>query len=151
MAKRMLSAPKLDRGTITSSPALDATGVHVSQHAVERYRERVHPDRSQTEAAEHLLALLPFGDVSAHAPTWLHDRTRHDAPGYLTIADVAFPLKLNERGGWTAVTCIPRSCLSEASRARRSARKRRCTRGVAGTARTRVRYGEAGSRLKAHA
>jgi hypothetical protein len=93
-----------------------------------RYRERVHPDRSEGEAAEHLERLLPFGHVREHPPDWLRDRTRRDAARYLTVADVAFPLLANEAGGWTAVTCLARGCPSEAARAHRARQKRAAAR-----------------------
>ena len=97
--------------------------VKFSRHAIARYQERVQPDRSEGEAAEHLERLLPFGDIDLRAPAWLRDRTRRDAAGYLTVADVAFPLQANETGGLTAVTCLARGSMSEAARAHRTERK----------------------------
>lgn len=102
----------------------DRQTVKFSRHAIERYRERVHPDRSQEEAAEHLERLLPFGDVGAHPPDWLRGKTRRDAAQYLTVADIAFPLLPDEAGGWTAVSCLARGCPSEATRARRTRQRR---------------------------
>ena len=96
----------------------------LSKHAVERFQERVRPALSLEAAEEELAQLVLVGEVLEQAPAWHADRAAQDAPAYLLIADVILPLQPTGGRTFVATTCLPRGCMSEASRARRNRARR---------------------------
>ncbi len=103
--------------TITSE------SVRISQHAVQRYRERIKPGLDEAAARSELERLRAVGTVVREPPTWLH--AADHAPCYLLFGDdVALPLLRHSDGGWVASTCVPRSTLTSERRQAKTARRR---------------------------
>ncbi len=102
-----------------------------SQHAVERYIERVKPCLDRDRAWAELKALAPLGEIVTQRPAWAG--TGDAADGFLCLCDcVCFPV-ING----LAVTCLVRGSLPKHTRlARNKARARRTF------ARTHKRSGE---------
>lgn len=103
--------------------------VGVSDHALERWRERCRPGLDLDGALRDLFAVAQgCGMVVRVAPSWVrHDRESvGDAPGgWLVIGEVvAFPLDFDGRGWRSAKTCIVPGIISDAARAERQARRR---------------------------
>lgn len=75
----------------------------VTDHAVERYIERVKPHLSDAEAREELKRLLPLAEVDRHGPPWCSDPGRADSFALLSDG-IVFPL-LHGR----VMSCLTRS------------------------------------------
>ncbi|MDQ1584518.1 MAG: hypothetical protein QOF36_2572 [Microbacteriaceae bacterium] len=96
----------------------------LTDHAVERYQERLQRPMSFKQAKVELICLLPFGEFSEEPPEWLPFRGRN-VSGYWLLGDVCLVL-CSKR---VAVTCItrgelPRRIRTRRNRARRSRRYR---------------------------
>jgi hypothetical protein len=86
-----------------------------TDHAVQRYIERVIPGRDDSSARRDLDILAGFGKVTDQAPAWA---ACYVGVRWLTVgATIAFPLR---RSGphWVAVTCLTRRCAPKAMRYR---------------------------------
>ncbi|WP_354699063.1 hypothetical protein DSM112329_04767 [Paraconexibacter sp. AEG42_29] len=111
--------------------------IHITNHAVERFNERVRPALSPEAAGEELGRVALAGKVTKVPPPWHVNNCMELAPFYLEVADVLLPL----RPHWTepdvlvATTCIPRGSFSQDARRHRTARKQ----DAAATRRSRVR------------
>jgi hypothetical protein len=102
--------------------------IHFTQHAIERFHERVRPCLTIAAAEEELARLVTMADVVSEPPTWLAERQRRTAAAYLVVGDLVLPAERLEGKPYVlvAVTCIARGCLSDRARARRNeARQRR--------------------------
>jgi hypothetical protein len=100
--------------------------IHLTSHAIERYRDRVRPGLSFEAAELELARVAASGEITTHAPAW-HLRTcAQEAPYYLVIADVLLPLRPHhsEIDVLVATTCLAQGCLSADARRYRNARKR---------------------------
>lgn len=100
--------------------------IQLSEHAIQRFRERVRPALGVAEAEGELARLAPVGDLLSEAPAWHAVSTAALAPWYLVIADCVLPLRPHWRDPdvLIATTCLARGDLSEATRFRRRARRR---------------------------
>jgi hypothetical protein len=101
-----------------------------TDHAIERYAQRVRPALTRAQARHELMRIVEHGEIAHARPAWL--RYHGTADGYLLVADVCFPLR--RRGNrWIALTCLTRGSLtpherrerSELHRARRQAARRK--------------------------
>ena len=94
--------------------------IQLSQHAVERFQERVRPALDVAPAADELAALILFGDVVDTPPSWHAGTCAQLAPFYLVAGDVLLPLKQHwsEPDVLVATTCLVRGVRSEDVRAR---------------------------------
>lgn len=101
--------------------------VGFSDHAVERFIERVRPALDVDSARDELMSLAASGQVHVGPPPW---RRRADTFLHLALGDLDFPLDADRRGeGLVATTCISRSLppighVGRARRRRRNARER---------------------------
>jgi hypothetical protein len=104
----------------------DAVLVTLSQHAVDRYQQRVRPALSAELAREDLGRLIGLGRVASEPPSWLADRQAQRAAFYLTVGDVVLPLDPDRRDTerLIALTCIARGGISEIARHARNQRRR---------------------------
>ncbi len=97
------------------------TEIRLSNHSVERFRERFRPALDWSTAKRELLRLLRCGSVENEAPGWLRDRAQQEAECYCTVGeDLVLPLVFDE-GAWIARTCLGRGCVSAPARRRRNA------------------------------
>src|SRR4051794_33885032 len=93
----------------------------LTDHAVERYIERLQRPLDFKRAKVELICLLPFGYFSEEPPDWL-DYIDPDVSGYWIIGDLCLVLQAKR----VAVTCIPRgTMLPSIRRARNNARRAR--------------------------
>lgn len=115
----------MTRGTLI----VEDVTVHLRDHAVDRYVERVKPALDRPAAIkdlEHVAELARLGE----RPDWTHQR--FDAPSlgecfvcWLLIGDdIAMPLEPAVDGSFTAMTRITSSGISEAARERRAQARR---------------------------
>jgi hypothetical protein len=105
------------------SVSIASESVRISQHAVQRYRERIKPGLDEAGARVELERLRAVGTVVREPPRWLHAADR--APCYLLLGDdVALPLLRVADGGWIASTCVPKSTLTVNRREAKTARRR---------------------------
>lgn len=78
--------------------------VLISDHAVERYGERVKPTLSKTQVVAEIPGMVALGELQRRIPTWAA-RTSERADEWIVIGDsIAFPVL-----GDILVTCITRS------------------------------------------
>lgn len=95
--------------------------IQLSQHAVERFQQRVRPGLDPVDAEEQLANLALAGDLVPEPPAWHGATCAQLAPWYLVIADIVLPLKPH----WTepdllvATTCLARGERSTEARRRR--------------------------------
>lgn len=101
--------------------------IQISSHAAERFNERVRPALTADAAADEFARIALVGTVSEAPPPWHLRNCAQITPFYLEVADILVPLKphWSEPGVLVATTCIPKGSLSDASRERRTARRRR--------------------------
>jgi hypothetical protein len=104
----------------------------ISNHAVERFHNRVRPTLDLDAAAAELSRLASLGEVLADPPRWFAERQREEAPRYLVVGDLVMPLRpIGPTAGanrWCAVTCIARGGISEKARHARNGRRRSAAR-----------------------
>ena len=106
----------------------------ISDHAVQRYQERVRPGLDEAAARAELERLRAVAAVASDPPGWLH--AADQAPWYLLLGDdVVLPLLRQSDGRWVASTCVPKSALTLQRRAAKTARRK--SRGARGRARRR--------------
>jgi hypothetical protein len=107
----------------TQPRPLTATTIDLTEHAIERFRERVRPAIDFDAAADELAQIAARGELTAVAPAWLRAR----ALVYLVLGDVVLPLEPDRRepDRLVAVTCLVRGSLSPRARAARNACRRR--------------------------
>ena len=100
--------------------------IHLTNHAIDRYRERVRPGLSFKAAELELALVAASGEITTQAPAWHLRNCAQEAPYYLVIADVLLPLRphYSEIDVLVATTCLARGCLSADARRHRNARKR---------------------------
>lgn len=90
----------------------------ISQHAVERFRQRARPI-SRKRARREIEQLIEHAEWGIEPPGWIGQGTRSD--GYLVIGGLAFPVQ-----GKTIVTCLSRGTIPDAVReARRQFKRQR--------------------------
>ena len=101
--------------------------IRLTQHAIERFHERVRPGLAMAAAEEELARLVSIADVVTEPPPWHGERQRRTAPAYLVIGDLVLPAEwlVGEPDVLVAVTCIARGCLSDRARARRNEARQR--------------------------
>lgn len=109
------------------SLAVGAVAIHVSDHAVVRYRERVRPGLDHGQACSDLQRLLEHGFISSRAPLWLRTTQAQRSAYYLVVGDIALPLDpcTRDRERLVALTCLTRGGLSDAVRASRNLKRHR--------------------------
>ncbi len=97
-------------------------------HVVERYKERVKPHLSMTEAAQDLSRLLPIGASQlAQAPPWVANAADHKSAYVALGPDVV--IAIGRRGrSVMAITCLTRPVRKRSTGQRRH--RRRTVRGV---------------------
>lgn len=92
----------------------------ISQHAVDRFRQRARP-LSSKRARQEIEALIKNAEFSAEPPEWAGRGTKND--GFLVIGGLAFTLQGN-----TITTCLSRGTIPDGIReARRAFKKARRT------------------------
>lgn len=106
--------------------------IGISDHAVERYVERVRPGLGFVAARRELRRLIEAGTLTATAPEWVAE-SADVSDAYLDAGDVAICLNVdNSRGGrkLVAATVLIRGSLPPLTRERRNKarRARRATR-----------------------
>lgn len=104
---------------------MSPANIHLSDHSVERFRERCRPTLELGSARTELERLLPIGLITHAAPDWHRRTAKESAEAYLVIGDdYVLPLVRAHCGGrWIAKTFIARGGISEATRARRNGRR----------------------------
>lgn len=70
---------------------LDTAEIHLSDHAVERYIERIRPAADEPCARADIRKLIDFGTYVDETPEWVRD-PRHEPDGYFVCGNVAFPV-----------------------------------------------------------
>ena len=112
------------RGTFVHMPvSIVLESVVISDHAVQRYQERVRPGLDEAAARAELERLRAAATVVRDPPAWLH--AADQAPCYLLLGDdVVLPLLRQSGGGWVASTCVPKSTLTVQRRAAKTARRK---------------------------
>ena len=100
--------------------------IHLSQHAVDRFHERVRPGLDRTAAEDALAQLALLGTIEPEPPEWLARRQRQRAACYLVAGDVVLPLDPCRRDPTVlvALTCLARGGISELARHRRNSQRR---------------------------
>jgi hypothetical protein len=94
----------------------------LSDHAIERYQERVRPGLDRQAALEDLRHTLTSAGVwSLEAPDWLD--TQHGDGFVLLGDDVALPIQAAPDGALVATTCLTRGGMDDGRRDVRKARK----------------------------
>lgn len=79
--------------------------ISVSEHAVERYRERVRPELTIAEARTELIERCRSGDLLTEAP-WPSLRS-DEVIGWIVVAfGAAVAIVRGHRGGRVAVSCL---------------------------------------------
>ncbi len=98
--------------------------VVISSHAANRFRERVRPAFTLSQARREMQRLATAGEIVSERPEWagiapgMHD-------GYLLLGpDVCLPLK-RTRKGMVAVTCLTAGTLPDWVRDRRNRNRRK--------------------------
>ena len=104
--------------------------IQLTQHAIERFHERVRPSLTLSAAEDELARLVAFARVVSDPPSWHAERQRRTAAAYLVIGDLVLPAEplVSEPEVLVAVTCIARGCVSDQARARRNKARRRARR-----------------------
>ena len=93
-----------------------------SDHAVQRYRERLRPGLDDAHARDELARLTSVGQVTTNPPGWA--QTAHGGP-FLTIGpDVCVPLIRKGPHRFVAATVLTRDSESPAERERRHRERR---------------------------
>ena len=95
--------------------------LHVSDHAVERFNERVRPTLDRPAAKRELLRLVSLAERSTVPPDW-HLKEEHDAD-YLHLSD-GIACTVKGRSVTTVLIRGSHSDLHRAERKRRKAKKR---------------------------
>jgi hypothetical protein len=95
--------------------------VFLSDHAIERYRERVRPGLSVEDAEAELQRVLGFATFTREPPDFAAEHEGVTV-GFLLLGDgIAFPVVRSESGGdFVATTCVGNWSLSEETRERRN-------------------------------
>lgn len=98
--------------------------IRLTDHAIQRYQERVKPHFTLDEAQVEARRLLEyFAAIQTERPNWFDDATgEHDQPfdGYAMIGDgIAFPLR-----GSRAITCVTVGSMGDEARTARNHRRR---------------------------
>lgn len=107
-----------------------AATVALTDHAIERYVERVRPACDHRSARRELSKLVPVaGTIEPSAPAWRHEPAQFP---HLVIGDVAFPLTPSRRDPQVLVacTCLVRGWRPPAARRSREAARRTPRRSV---------------------
>ena len=101
--------------------------VVLTNHSVGRFHERFRPALDLIEARKELEQLIAFGAIADSPPEWVARTAAQEADAYLIVGeDFVLPLAASGPvGELVAKTCLARGGLSEASRERRNAHKRR--------------------------
>jgi hypothetical protein len=98
----------------------------LSDHAVERYQERVKPALDLQAAREDLERMLPLGTFQHDPPPW--DRPFDEADGWLLLGEgIVIPLSRNQdrRPGFWAITVLSHREISPEKRRARNDHKAR--------------------------
>lgn len=100
--------------------------IHLSQHAIDRFHERVRPGLDRAAAEDALAQLALLGTIESEPPEWLARRQRQRAACYLVAGDVVLPLDPYRRDPrvLVALTCVARGGISELARQRRNEGRR---------------------------
>jgi hypothetical protein len=101
----------------------DSAAVAFSNHAVERFAERLRPGMDPDEVRRQLSGMLASAVVTTKPPEWFKPRQRADA--YLVVADVVMPLRRCAHDELIAVSAIEETTLTDASREKRSTYNRK--------------------------
>lgn len=98
-----------------------ALTIHLSDHAVERFQQRVRPALALPDAREELVHLALVAELATEPPAWHAACCAQLAPWYLVIGDVVLPLKPHwaEPDALIATTCLARGERSADVRRRR--------------------------------
>jgi hypothetical protein len=100
--------------------------IQLSEHAVQRFQQRVRPSLALADAEEQLARLAVFADLVIDPPAWHAATCAQLAPWYLVLGDVVLPLKAHysDPDVLVATTCIARGERSDAARERHRARRK---------------------------
>lgn len=100
--------------------------IQITEHAVERFRERLRPGLELADAEHDLTQLVLSAELTTTPPAWHLRSCAQIAPCYLVAGDVLLPLKPH----WTdedvlvATTCLVRGTHTEAATRRRRAHRK---------------------------
>lgn len=97
----------------------------VSDHAVERYIERVAPGLDELTAREQLRLLLEMAEVKPEPPEWTEGTDFRRSPAYAEVSDgIAVALEPSGNNRLIATTVLVRGGRDSKARAAHKARKR---------------------------
>lgn len=100
------------------------TRIHLSRHAIERYRERVKPAFDLDACEAELERLVLMSEEAVEELDWEHD-TGERADCYLILSDgIALALVHSSDRGFLAKTCLTRCGHSEQGKRFRNRRRR---------------------------
>ena len=104
---------------------MSAVNVRVTNHAVERYMERVRPGLDFKRAKAELIHLVgQFGEERPR-PEWMSMKAQEPDVWVAVGDDVWLPCERRGDGRLVAHTVLAQGCLSAEARARRNADRRR--------------------------
>lgn len=92
----------------------------VTDHAIDRYVERVKPGYSDEQARDEILRLLWECQATEGRPEWI--ASRFPAARWLVVGDIAFPIARDGRGE-RILTCLVKGMLGERAAKRRHRRR----------------------------
>jgi hypothetical protein len=105
--------------------------IRFTEHAVERFNERVRPTLDRGAAFAEMRRVAALGSIQPTAPDWASGPSRdgtagpQETLGWLVVGDVAFPLIAPDQPGWaySAATCLTRGALGGELRREKNRRK----------------------------
>lgn len=99
--------------------------VTFSNHAIERYRDRLRPALSIDQAKLELERISAHSVFDTDGPSWMTVERKERNNSFLEIGDAAFPLEPSDDGETlVAKTCLVRGSLSPQARDRRNRMRR---------------------------
>lgn len=99
--------------------------IYLTEHAIERYHERVKPALAPEQARREAITLARRAEPTRDRPRWWYQRQGDDvleAWAYVTEG-IAFGL-VKRDNGWVALTCCTAGGMSDVVREARRRRKR---------------------------
>lgn len=82
--------------------------IHFSNHAIDRYRERVKPAMQRNHVKRELKHLATLATMTEAPPDWIGNKPSEDPHRYIEITDgICFSL-VKVPDGWLATTCLIR-------------------------------------------
>jgi hypothetical protein len=104
----------------------DTLAVGFSDHAVERFSERLRPGIDPEEVRRQLSRMLSAAVVTRRPPEWFRQPPGQHADAFLVVGpDVVMPLRRRPNGELVAATTIGVDTVGDASRTKRSTASRK--------------------------